>query len=211
MPRCAENTSMPSRPGQPVLGVTGAIGGGKTTVARQFAQLGALVIDADALSREAMSHPQVISRIRQRWPDCVDEQGGIDRKALAGVVFREEAELAHLESIIHPYVSRRRHEMRASVAEDPAVPLIVEDCPLLFEKGIDGECDQTLVVTAPREIRLQRLAASRAWTEAELAEREKRQMPLDKKVKRADHVVNNDASEAECFAQVRGIFSLLTS
>ena len=202
---------MLDRPPQPILGITGAIGGGKTTVAKQFARLGALVIDADALAREAMSDPRVIEQVRQRWPDCVDERGGIDRRAVAAIVFQDEDELGRLESIIHPYVGRRRHELRASVAGDPEVPLIVEDCPLLFEKGIDREVDQTLFVTAPREVRLRRLASSRGWTEADLSEREKRQMPLDKKRKLADHVINNDASEAECFAQVRGIFSLLTS
>ena len=92
-------------------------------------------------------------------------------------------------------------------ANNPQVVAVVEDCPLLLEVGLDKQCDTGIFIDTPRPIRLARLAASRGWSEQDLTQREKHQIPLDKKIKSADYIVVNNATKAECLTHVRGVLS----
>ena len=196
----------PSPPRKPIIGLAGGIGSGKTLVAKQFESLGCGVIDADALAREAFDQPQVQQALRQWWGDGVfDERGRVDRAAIARRVFDDPQLLRRLENLIHPRVHAARHEMRRRLMTDPAVRAIIEDCPLLFEKGIDRECDVTVFVEADRATRLARLAASRGWSEADLDRREAVQWPLDTKAERADYKVSNGSQPQGVLEQVQGI------
>ncbi len=199
-------------PSIPVIGLTGGIGAGKSLVARQFAALGCAVLDADRLAREALQAPGVRETLTAWWGrDVLEESGGIDRRKVAAAVFENPAELARLEELLHPGIHARRRELRRDYEADPSVRAIVEDSPLLWEKGIAGECDVIVHVHAPRPMRLSRVARDRGWGEAELNRREKNQWPLDNKLERADYVVTNDADEDRCFHQVRRVFSLILS
>lgn len=194
--------------GKPIIGLAGGVGSGKSTVARMLAQLGCAVIDADQLAAEALNEPDVAEQLRNWWSDAVfDANGRVNRRAVGEKVFADVEQLRRLEQLVHPKVHAARRRLRRRYITDPAVPAIVEDCPLLYEVGLDGETDVVIFVACDRETRLQRLAQTRNWTEAELAGREKNQRPLDIKASRADYIVNNDADEPKVFSHVRGVLS----
>ncbi len=202
-------TSDSQVPRRPVIGLAGGIGSGKSAVASALAKLGCAVIDADLLSREALTRPQVIATLVQWWgPGVVRPDGTVDRAAVGRIVFDDPAARRRLEALIHPLVHAERARLRRRyAASDSDFVAIVEDAPLLYEAGIDRECDAVVFVEAPRDVRLSRLRRTRGWDEAELARREKNQLALDIKRERADHVVVNDAGEAELLDRVRRVLS----
>lgn len=195
---------------KPIIGLLGGIGSGKSLVARQFASLGCGVIDADALAREALDEPAVREQLVRWWgPGVVGADGRADRKAIGRIVFDHPEELGKLESLIHPRVLERRRRLVERFQADPAVVAIVDDTPLLLEKGLESGCDVLVFVKAPRDTRLARVRESRGWDDAELARRESRQWPLDKKEGRADYVLENSGDQAACLAHVRNVLSLI--
>lgn len=199
-------TPDPASPSTPVIGLLGAPGSGKSQVARALAKLGAAVIDADALAREALDRPDVRGTITQWWgPGVLRPDGSIDRAAVGQRVFDNPAELARLESLIHPLVNARRAELRGLYRQDPAVTAIVEDCPLLLERELDGDCDVLVYVDAPEHVRLERVARTRGWTAQELQRREKNQLPLDIKRRRADYVVDNGSDTTDLLPQTQSL------
>ena len=190
---------MPSS--KPIIGIIGGIGAGKSTVARLLSELGCLVVDSDALARQALLDPVVVDTLVQWWGrEILDPQGQIDRRAVAEIVFARPTERKRLESLVHPWIEKRRLAM-FSAAPD-AAPALVIDAPLLIEAGIDQQCDAVLFVSADRSIRLDRLAQNRGWSDRELDQREESQLPLDAKRTRADYVVDNDGDLPSLTGQV---------
>jgi dephospho-CoA kinase len=195
-------------PHKPIIGIIGGIGSGKSTIARQFAALGCGVIDADALAREALAQPATITQLLQWWGrDVVQPDGKADRAAIAKIVFGDATQLARLESVTHPYVLAQRTKLREEYRNNPAVIAIIEDCPLLLEKNLEGDCDAIVFVRASNATRQDRVKSSRGWSPDELERREKKQMALDMKARRADYVIENDGGEAESFTHVRQVLS----
>jgi dephospho-CoA kinase len=136
---------MPVAAGKPVIGLTGGIGSGKSLVASQLAALGCAVIDADEIAAQALEDPHVVREVLEKWGEAVrGPDGRIDRQALARIVFDDPDELARLEELIHPMVHRSRAALHRRYQRDPLVRAIVEDCPLLMEKGLDADCDAVL-------------------------------------------------------------------
>jgi dephospho-CoA kinase len=133
--------------------------------------------------------------------------GEINRPAVAKKVFGDETERRRLERLIHPWVAEARRREMSAAAEDPQVVAYVWDTPLLFEAGLDGECDAVVFVDAPFEQRLGRVRQARGWDEAELLRREKSQWPLDKKRRISDYVVTNTADADDARGQVREVLS----
>jgi dephospho-CoA kinase len=172
-----------------IIGLTGNIGTGKSTVARMLADLGAEVIDADRLAHEVMApHTPEWRRVVERFGRSIlrpDET--IDRRALGAIVFADPAALRDLEAILHPAV-RARIRARFAAAERPVV--VVEAIKLL-EGGLYLEVDAVWVVTATREAQLQRLMRLRGLTRAEAETRVDAQAPQAEKVARADVVIDN--------------------
>ncbi len=198
------------------VGLTGTIGAGKSTVARQLAELGASVIDADALAREATEDPGVLARIaRELGADLVvagPRGPELDRSATAARVFGDPEALARLNGIVHPWVRQRAAELMAALERSPAPPAaIVHDVPLLFEAGLEGDYDVVVVVDAPPDVRAERLAARSGLSAAEVARREAAQMPAHEKVARADHVLVNAGDLSELRAQVARLWRAITS
>lgn len=182
----------------PTLGLLGAPGAGKSHAARAFAQLGAAVIDADALARAELDAPAVARTLAEWWgPEVLAAGGGVDRVAVARRVFGDDAaaavERARLEGLIHPRVNAARAAALARHRADPSVAAVVEDCPLLLERGLEGGCDVLVLVETPQAVRRERVARGRGWDTDELARREKSQLPLDTKRRRADYVLDGTA------------------
>ncbi|QDU72106.1 dephospho-CoA kinase [Mucisphaera calidilacus] len=205
-------TSGRFRGSQPVIGLMGAPGSGKSEVARALTGEGCAVIDADVLAREALEHPEVVAVLRS-WlgEGVVDGEGRVDRGAVGAVVFGDEASRRRLEGLIHPRVHAERARLRSGYVGDPGVVAIVEDCPLLLETGLDGECDVLVFVDAPRSVREERVYRTRGWSAAELALREGAQIGLDIKRERADYVIVNDADPEHCRVQSRRVLSQILS
>lgn len=189
---------------QPIIGLAGGIGSGKSSVSKLMASMGGLVIDADAAARAALDEPAVQAELVAWWgPKILDAQGRVDRREVAARVFDNEKELRRLEELVHPIVAEKRRQAIAAARKNPDIRFIVLDVPLLFEVGVDDECDRVVFVEADRATRLERLKRARGWEESELDRREKRQMALDKKRSLADDIIVNNADEAECRSQVR--------
>lgn len=193
---------------KPVIGLVGGIGSGKSLVAQQLQKLGCGVIDADHLAQDALDQPAVRRKLMDWWGQTViGDDGRVDRDAVARIVFDQPRELRRLEDLVHPIVREKRLQLRKRLQQDPGIVAIVEDCPLLIEKGIDAQCDAVVLVEASRDTRLRRLAQTRGWSEAEVGRREKNQVGLDKKGQRADHIISNDAGEDDCLTHVRRVLS----
>jgi dephospho-CoA kinase len=183
---------IPSR--KPIIGIAGGIGSGKSYVARLFGGLGCLVVHSDDQVREAYRDERVKRALRQWWGDHVfDAAGEVDRRAIAARVFNDPAERLRLEQLLHPMVAEQRDRLMAAAADDPQVLAYVWDTPLLFETGLNRECDAIVFVDAPFETRLARVRRTRGWDAAELSRREKLQTPLDTKREMSDYVIRNAA------------------
>jgi len=179
--------------GPPIIGLTGTVGAGKSTVARILGDLGCVVSDSDALAREALDDESVLRRLRERWGDAIfDDDGRARRDAIAAVVFSDPAERQFLESIIHPWIEERRNIQFDAVPSN--APALVIDAPLLLEAGLDRHCDSIWVVDAPRELRQARVVESRGWDADELRRRESSQWPAERKRAAATVIFDNDGT-----------------
>jgi dephospho-CoA kinase len=172
------------------VGLTGGIGSGKSEVARLLAAHGAVVIDADQLAREVVEPgtPGLAQVVAAFGPDVLGPDGRLDRKALAARVFSDGAALARLNAIVHPLVAERGAEL---VAEAPVDAVVVHDVPLLVENGLEDAYDLVVVVDAPEEARLARLAA-RGLTDKDARARMAAQAPREERLAAADYLVVND-------------------
>jgi dephospho-CoA kinase len=196
---------------KPIIGLAGAIGSGKSFVARLFGEMGCLVIDSDRLAKSAYDDPVVKQAMRGWWGDCVFlSTGEVDKRALAAKIFSSgnaSMERRRLEELIHPIVqSARQRQMEAST-DDPAIVAFVLDSPLLFETGLNRQCDAVVFVEADAGERARRLAESRRWGTEEVARRENLQLPLDRKLEMSDYVVKNTADAADVRRQVSHVLS----
>lgn len=191
-----------------MIGLVGGIGAGKSTIAGMFKRLGCGVIDADALTGQALERPEVKRRLEAWWgPTVLTAAGKVDRAVLAKKTFGNPAQLRRLEGLIHPLVHEGRRRLRSRYVRDKRIKAIVEDVPLLVEKGLVGECDAVVYVRAGRAVRLARVVGSRGWSEKDLRSREKVQTPLDKKRRLADYVIDNNADEGKTLSQTRRVLS----
>lgn len=188
-----------SAPRQPIIiGLAGGIGSGKSTVARAFARLGFVVIDSDAEARAALDRPDVRATLAGWWgPQVLNADGSVNRAEVARRAFADERERLRLEGLIHPLV-RKSHAQAVELARQapggPA-PGVVMDTPLLFEAGLDRECDAVVFIEASRSTRFERVRRSRAWDQAEFDRREASQWPLEKKRAGCRFTILNDDAD----------------
>ncbi len=191
-----------------IIGLAGGVGAGKSSVAAAFRDLGCVVIDSDQEAKAALRLPRVKAELRSWWGEAAfGPDGEVNRAAVARIVFADPAQRLRLESLIHPLLRGTRHAA-IDAAERDGAPAVILDAPLLFEAGLDAECDAVVFVEAPRSQRVARVAR-RGWDEAELDRREKTQLPLEHKRARAHHVVDNSADEARLRARVAEVFSAI--
>ena len=178
-----------------LVGLTGNIASGKSTVAQYFEDRGATLIDADMLARRAVEAGTPGYRdIVRRWGDEVlGPDGELDRGALRRIVFAEPDELSALNRIVHPQVARLRDRMVAE-ARDRGDRICICDIPLLFEKNLVEEFDRIILIDAPRPLRLERLVRDRELRETEAMDMITAQMPAELKRARADYIIDNDGT-----------------
>jgi len=191
-----------------VLGLTGSIGMGKSTVARMFAEAGAPVFDSDAVVHALYdSGGSAAALIEQAFPG-VTRDGGVDRAALSARMLRDPAALARLEAIVHPLVrGAQEHFLAEHRAKGARV--VVLDIPLLYETGAHDRFDKVVVVSAPAEAQRARVLARPRMSDDKLDLILSRQIPDAEKRAKADFVIDTGASLEETRQQVRGVLDAL--
>jgi dephospho-CoA kinase len=191
------------------VGVTGAMGAGKSTVAAALARRGAAVIDADRLARRAVEDPLVLQRIARELGSHYVVGGRLDRAATGRAVFADAAARRRLEAIVHPWVrSAATAEEAALLRAEPPATLVVHDVPLLFETGLDQSMDATVLVRAPLPLRRARIAA-RGGDPDSVERRDEAQWSTERKAALADFVIENDAGEDALEVQVSALWTAL--
>lgn len=188
-----------------MIGLTGGVATGKSTIAKRFAELGAAVLDADRFAREAVEVGQpALEEIRARFgEEVIASDGSLDRKALGAIVFRDAAARRDLEAIVHPRVRERMKRCLDALRRQGYGGVAILEIPLLFEsRGSLELVDRVLVVYAPRSLQVERLMRRNQLTWEEAVLRVDAQLPIDEKVARADYVVDNSGSLDEAFRQV---------
>lgn len=185
---------MTSRP--LIIGVTGGIASGKSTVARAFARYGIPWVDADDIARDivAPGEPALDEIRRRHGADILLEDGGLDRRALRDIIFADEAERRWLESVTHPRIRARLGERLASFRQDD-VPYGLLVSPLLFESGQRELVDRCLVIDVPESLQIERTARRDGVDEAQARAIVAAQMPRDERLSRADDILTNDGNE----------------
>ena len=180
---------------KPVIGLAGGIGSGKSAVGRLLVEFGAGLIESDRLGHEQLTTPEVVRTLSSWWgQEILDAEGLVDRSRVGRIVFADRAQRDRLEKLLHPRIGLRRGELKRQYQADPNITMIVIDAPLLYEAGIDTECDRVIFIEADKRIRVQRVLSVRCWSAQELDRREKMQSALDAKKRRADHIVTNNSS-----------------
>ncbi|MBI4507730.1 MAG: dephospho-CoA kinase [Chloroflexi bacterium] len=189
-----------------VLGLTGNIACGKSTVCAMLAELGAEVIDADRVVHDVLRLPAVVRAVAKRFgAEVLAPDGQVDRRILGTIVFADAQGLADLEGILYPDVLRWIDEL---VAASPA-RVVVIDAIKLYEAGIAAKCDAVWTVTCPTDQQVRRLMATRGLSEEEAWVRIRAQAPQEEKAARADLVIDNSGSVEETRAQARRAYERL--
>ncbi|HKV45405.1 MAG TPA: dephospho-CoA kinase [bacterium] len=195
------------------IGLTGGIASGKSLVARLFRELGAAVVDADAIAREVVAPggPAYDGVVRTFGREIVHPDGTLDRKTLAARIFADPSARRQLNALTHPHIRRWMAAEAARLAAAPGVDVIILDIPLLLETtdGRDLDLDGIIVVAADDGTRVSRLMARDGIPEAEARRRVSAQMPLQDKVARADWVIDNNGSPARTRGQVEAVWGAI--
>lgn len=192
------------------VGLTGGIASGKSTVSGLLQEAGAVVIDADRIARDvvAAGTPGLAAVVDAFGEELLTETGELDRAAMAGVVFSDEAERRRLESIVHPLVFERYAALEAAA---PPGAIVVHDIPLLVESGRAAEFDAVVVVDAPEELQVERMVRDRGWTEEEARARMAAQATREQRRAVATHLIENHGSLDELRERVAEVMSALRS
>jgi len=186
------------------VGLTGGIGSGKSEVAKVFASLGAFVIDADALAREAVAPgSRGLARIAARWPQVLAPDGSLDRAALAAIAFGDGAARDELNAIVHPEVRLLGEAHEAAAGADQ---IVIHDVPLLFEGQFYQRCDANVLVVADPETRIGRVVARNGLQPEDVKRRMAAQIDPDRARELADYTIDNDGTIAALAAAVREVY-----
>ncbi len=194
-----------------LVGLTGSIATGKSTVSAMFAHQGARVIDADLLSREVVMPGQpAYARILEEFGSQIfQDDGSLDRKALGAIVFADPARRKRLEEITHPAIGARQQRILSVLDEEGFEGIVLWDAALLFETGGVSKMDKVVVVFADPDTERRRLMARDGLAEADARARIASQMPIAEKALLADHVIDNSGTREETERQVRAVHDAL--
>ena len=186
------------------VGLTGGIGAGKSEALAAFERQGVPVLSTDKVAHDILDDDQVRAALVERWGEQIAPGGAIDRDRVGEIVFADRDELTWLESVTHPRVGAHVLEWRQNLGQE--VEIAVVEVPLLFEAAMEGAFDATLAVVADDGIRDARL---RERGQSGFEGREDRQLDQAEKVRRADHVIRNDASLEELDREVNELIDQL--
>ncbi len=193
-----------------LVGLTGGIGSGKSTVAQRLAALGCEVIDADAVAREVVQpgEPTLRDLAERFGPTVLHEDGTLDRQALARVAFADDDARADLDRITHPRIAARIAERIAQIgaaADATGDEVVVVDHPLLIETGQTGRFDAVVAVLADEEVRVRRLVGARGLDEEDVRARIRVQADDRQRRQAATHILHNEGSLEELLSQVDAV------
>ncbi len=194
-----------------IIGIMGGIASGKSTVAKELAKMGCAVIDADKMAKELLNNEDVKRTLKSKFGSGIfDENGGIDRKKLAAIVFSDAASVRAVNEVIHPKVLEETEKLIEKYRRRPDIKAIILDMPLLAEVGWEKRCDKLIFVRCDEKIRLERAQKKGILDENELKKRENFQISLDKKLAMAQYIVENN-NLSEMIRQIGKLFPALIS
>lgn len=193
------------------VGLTGGIASGKSTVSNWFRELGAYIVDADEISRHALDvgtdcYKETVAAFGS---GILLEDGRVDRRKLGNLVFSQEVERQRLNAIVHPYVRQQMDLLSQAAWDSNPQELILWDVPLLFENGLHLLVQKTVVITAPEEVRIERMALRNDFSRKEALSRIRSQMPENEKCALADYIIDNSGDLQSLYAQVDSIYEKL--
>ncbi len=187
-----------------IIGITGGIGSGKSTVADMFGELGAEVLNADKLCHQLIKTETVKNKILETWPDIIDDNTGmIARKKLAELVFSNTENVKKLNNILHPLVIAQI-EQRINELKNNSI--VVIDAALIEESELSHICNFTVFVDTEKELRVERCTTDRNWDIKEIDKRERYQIDTRIKKVNADAIIYNDKSKEETKEQARKLW-----
>lgn len=187
-----------------IIGLTGGIACGKSTVARMLERRGAAIVDADLIAREVVEPGSpVLDQIAERFGrDVLNADGSLNRKRLADIVFSDAEAKRDLEQLTHPAIRARIRERIARLERERPQGLNVADIPLLYESGLEHEYPEIMVVYVPESVQLRRLMERDGLDERQAMSRIRAQIPIEEKKRRADIVIDNSGSLRDTEEQV---------
>jgi dephospho-CoA kinase len=191
-----------------LVGLTGGVATGKSTVAKMFERCGAHTIDADLLAHAIVQpgKPAWRAIVAAFGTTILNPDRTVNRHALGAIVFRNPSKLRRLERIIHPRVAREQVRLTKQAAREDPQGVVIYDVPLLFEAGIDRRVGRTVVVTADRETQISRLKKRNGFTRADAIRRIRSQMPLKYKAAAADYVLDGTAPRSQLQVKVKQLY-----
>ena len=194
-----------------LVGLTGSIATGKSTVSQMFAHLGARVLDADLLAREVVmpGQPAYLKIVEEFGQGVVQDDGSLDRKALGAIVFADATRRKRLEEITHPAIGLRQQRILSVLEEEEFEGIVIWDVALLFETGGVTRMDRVVVVYTDLDTELARLMARDGIPEAQARARMASQMPVAEKARRAHYVIDNSGERVETERQVKTVYESL--
>jgi dephospho-CoA kinase len=193
-----------------LIALTGGIASGKSTIAARLAELGAVVVDADALAREVVEPGEpALAAVRDAFGDgVIREDGSLDRPALGRIVFADPAKRHVLNGIVHPAVLHRSHAAFAEALARDRNAVVVYDVPLIDARGV-GEFERIVVADAPVEVRVERLVRLRGMTEEDARARVAAQLSDDDRRRLASDVIDTSGTLDRTLTQVDALWSRL--
>lgn len=171
-----------------IIGLTGGIGSGKTTVANYFKELGVPVYIADDAAKEVMQSETILSEIRTTFGDAVFEDQTLIRQKLAAIVFADQEKLQQLNEIVHPAVAQH---FKSWLSNHQQFPFVIYEAAILFESGSNQKCDKIITVTAPEAIRIERVIGRDAASKEQVLQRINSQWTDAKRIEKSDYVIDN--------------------
>ncbi len=190
-----------------ILGLTGGIASGKSTVSKKLKELGSYIIDADEISREVSDSMEVLKMLEENFGSGIIDHGHLDRQKLREIIFESKEKRELLNNIMHPVIVKKIVD---EIEKNREEKLIILDIPLLYETGLEYLCDQVLVVCTDEEVQVERMKA-RDGIEEKLAKKIiKAQMPLAEKKSRAQIHIENNGNLEELLKKVELIYSEIT-
>jgi len=190
-----------------IIGIIGAVGAGKSTVAAEFARLGCGIVRADELNHELLMRSEIIERLVGWWGvGILKPDGRIDRSIVADIVFENDVELKKLTDLVHPLIEHRIERLIHIYQEDTAIKAVILDVPLLIEADLLKFCDFVIFVKTNEQNREKRLKNNRHWTPQRIKIIENLQISLDFKEKMSEYTINNNSGIPATASQVEQIF-----
>lgn len=187
-----------------IIGLTGGIASGKSTVSALLVSKGARLVDADVIAREVMlpGHEVLAAAVKQFGSEILSSDGTLNRGKLGDIVFQDPAALQALNNLTHPAIRREIKERMNSMEEEDPKKLTIVDIPLLFESGLENMFHEILVVYVPREVQIARLMERNGLSLEQAEARLNAQMDIEAKRNKADYIIDNSGELAHTEQQV---------